>query len=61
MFLKLIVLGHLKRRLLDLGVIKNTKIKPVFKSISGNPIAYEIRGSVIAIRNEDAKNIELLS
>lgn len=60
MFLKLIVLGHLKRRLLDLGVIKNTKIKPVFKSISGNPIAYEIRGSVIAIRNEDAKNIELL-
>lgn len=61
MFLKLIVLGHLKRRLLDLGVIKSTKIKPVFNSISGNPIAYEIRGSVIAIRNEDAKNIELLS
>ena len=60
MFLKLIVLGHLKRRLLDLGVIKSTKIKPVFKSISGSPIAYEIRGSVIAIRNEDAKNIELL-
>lgn len=50
---------HLKRRFSDLGIIKDTKIKPVFKSISGDPIAYEIRGSVIAIRNEDAKNIEI--
>lgn len=50
---------HLKRRFSDLGIIKNTDIKPVYKSISGDPIAYEIRGSIIAIRKEDAHNIEI--
>ncbi|MBE5805208.1 MAG: ferrous iron transport protein A [Clostridiales bacterium] len=40
-------------------MIPSTTIKPIFKSIFGNPIAYEIRGSIIAIRNEDAKNIEI--
>ena len=49
--------NSIKRRILELGLIKGTKIKPVLKSICGNPIAYEFRGSLIAIRNEDAKNI----
>ena len=48
---------NIKRRLLDLGIIENTIITPIFKSISGNPIAYEVRNIIIAIRNEDAKNI----
>ena len=48
-----------KRRLLDLGLIKETKIKPVFVSPSGDPTAFEIRGSVIAIRVEDTMLIEL--
>lgn len=47
----------IKRRLLDLGLIPNTKIIPIFKSIGGDPIAYEVRGTTLAIRNEDAKNI----
>ena len=48
---------HIKRRFLDLGIIPNTSITPVFKSISGDPIAYEIRDVLLAIRNQDAKNI----
>jgi len=48
-----------KRRLLDLGLIKGTKITPVFVSPSGDPTAFEIRGSVIAIRVEDTKLISL--
>ena len=40
--------GRLRRRMLDLGLIKNTKIKPIFISSSGDPRAYEVRGSVIA-------------
>lgn len=49
----------IKRRLLDLGLIEGTKIKPVLVSPSGDPRAFEFRGGVIAIRKEDGKNIEL--
>lgn len=47
------------RRLMDLGIVKDTKITPILKSPSGNPRAYEVRGSVIAIRKEEAKNIRI--
>ncbi len=49
--------NSIKRRLMDLGIIPHTSITPIFKSTSGDPIAYEIRGTVLAIRNQDAKNI----
>ncbi len=49
----------IKRRLLDLGLIEGTNIKPVLISPLGNPRAYEFRGSLIAIRKEDAENIKL--
>ena len=48
-----------KRRLLDLGLIKGTKITPIFVSPSGDPTAFKFRGSVIAIRVEDTTLIEL--
>ena len=51
--------GSLKRRLLDLGIIRNTKITPVLKSPSGDPTAFEIRGTLIALRKEDASLIEV--
>ena len=35
--------NSLRRRMLDLGLVKNTKIKPVFVSPSGDPRAYEVR------------------
>ncbi len=47
----------IKRRLLDLGIVPETSITPVLKSISGDPIAYEIRNTLLAIRNQDAQNI----
>ena len=34
--------NNVRRRMLDLGLIKGTKIIPVFKSPSGDPVAYEI-------------------
>ena len=49
----------IKRRLLDLGLIEGTNIKPVLVSPSGDPRAFEFRGSLIAIRKEDAKNIKI--
>ena len=52
--------GSLRRRLLDLGLVPNTKIKPLFKSASGDPTAYEIRSSVIALREIDSRNIRII-
>lgn len=49
----------IKRRLLDLGLIEGTKIKPVLISPSGDPRAFEFRGSLIAIRKEDGINIKV--
>ena len=51
--------GNIRRRMLDLGLIKGTKIIPVFKSPSGDPTAYEIRKTIIALRKEDSKSIIL--
>ncbi|MBE5821608.1 MAG: ferrous iron transport protein A [Clostridiales bacterium] len=51
---------NIYRRLLDLGIVKNTKIVPVLKSPSGDPRAYEVRGTLIALRYEDAQNIEVI-
>ena len=47
----------LKRRFLDLGIVKDTTISAILKSPSGDPTAYEIRGCVFAIRKDDAKDI----
>ena len=35
--------GAMKTRMLDLGMIEGTKIKPVFRSPLGDPTAYEVR------------------
>lgn len=51
--------GNIKRRLLDLGLVKGTNIKPVLISPSKDPRAFEVRGTIIAIRKEDARNIEI--
>lgn len=48
---------HMRRRLLDLGFSKGTLIKCLQYSPSGDPIAYMLRGTVIALRKEDACQI----
>lgn len=49
-----------RRRLLDLGFIKGSQITALYKSPSKNPTAYFIKGSVIAIRDEDARLIKVI-
>ena len=51
--------SNLKQRLTDIGIIEGTKIECVIESPSKNPKAFMIKGAVIAIRNEDAKFIEV--
>ena len=49
----------IKRRFYDLGLIPNVEIEVLFKSPLGDPTAYLIKGSIIAIRKEDAKKVEV--
>lgn len=58
---KLNITDNFRRRLLDLGFVTGSKITALYKSPSGNPTAYFIKGAVIAIRDEDAKNIKIKS
>ncbi len=46
-----------KNRLLELGFIEGTKVEIIKKSPAGDPTAYGVRGTVIALRSEDAENI----
>lgn len=46
-----------RRRMLDLGLIKNTVVEALQRSPSGDPTAYQIRGAVIALRSEEAAKI----
>jgi DtxR family transcriptional regulator, Mn-dependent transcriptional regulator len=51
--------GPQRRRLLDLGVVPGTTIVPELVSTWGDPVAYRIRGAVIALRREQASWIEV--
>ena len=46
-------------RLLDLGLIRGTRVTCTAKSPAGDPAAYLIRGAVIALRRADAEGIRL--
>jgi ferrous iron transport protein A len=54
---RLLVEGLTRRRLLDLGFLPGTEIRAIMKSPLGTPLAYEIRGSVLALRLEDTLKI----
>jgi hypothetical protein len=43
--------------MLDLGLIQGTNVEALQRSPSGDPVAYYIRGAVIALRDEDANKI----
>lgn len=49
--------GMTRRRLLDLGFVQNSIVRSLFKSPSSDPIAFEIRGTVIALRSEESSKI----
>lgn len=51
--------GDMRRRLQDIGLIEGTQVKCLLKSPSGDPVAYLIRGAVIALRNDTSSEILL--
>ena len=51
--------GPERRRLMDLGIIPGTVIEADFRSPSGDPTAYRIRGATIALRQNQADLINI--
>lgn len=47
----------LRRRCLDLGLLPGTEVEAVMDSPLGDPVAYRIRGALIALRREDAEGV----
>ncbi|MGQ9778959.1 MAG: FeoA family protein [Bacillota bacterium] len=51
------VQGPARRRLLELGFIPGTIIEAVRRSPAGDPTAFGLRGTVVALRREEARKI----
>lgn len=49
--------GLTRNRLLDLGLVPSTIVEAVRKSPAGDPVAYKIRGAIIALRSEESRLI----
>lgn len=53
--------NHLQRRLNDLGLIDGTVVECVHISPYGSPMAFNIRGAVIALRKDNCKEIDIFN
>jgi DtxR family Mn-dependent transcriptional regulator len=45
--------------LLDLGVVRGTEIVPELVSATGDPVAYRVRGALVALRREQAEWVRI--
>lgn len=51
--------GPERRRLLDLGFVPGTEVVVEMISPAGDPVAYRVRGAVVALRREQAERIRV--
>ena len=51
--------GLERRRLMDLGLVAGTVVRAEMRSPGGDPTAYRIRGSLIALRKSQAETIRI--
>lgn len=54
------ITGAMRRRLQDIGLIEGTKIRCEKISPLGDPSAFRIRGALIALRDENSSQIEVI-
>ncbi len=48
---------NIKNRIFDFGIMKDSLVVPLFSSPFGDPCAYLVKNAVVALRNNDCKNI----
>jgi DtxR family transcriptional regulator, Mn-dependent transcriptional regulator len=53
--------GQQRRRLMDLGIVPGTKIEAELQSVTGDPVAYRVRGTTVALRKKQTDKIYLLN
>lgn len=51
--------GQQRRRLMDLGIVPGTKIETELESLTGDPVAYRVRGTTVALRKQQTEKIYL--
>ena len=51
--------GLLRRRILDLGMVPGTQVQCIRRSPAGDPIAFRVRNTTIALRSDDASLIKI--
>jgi len=49
--------GLQRRRLMDLGVVPGTRVRVELRSPLGDPVAYRVRGALVVLRQEQARQI----
>lgn len=47
--------GPERRRMMDLGIVPGTRVTVEMKSPLGDPVAYRVRGALVALRREQAR------
>lgn len=50
---------EIAKRFQDLGITSNTRIIPILNSPSGKIRAYYVKDTLLAIRDQEAENIEI--
>ena len=53
--------GQQRRRLMDLGIVPGTKIEAELESVTGDPVAYKVRGTTVALRKHQTDKIYLVN
>ncbi len=51
--------GAERRRMMDLGILPGAAIEVALENPLGDPTAYRVRGAVIALRREQAQQIQV--
>ena len=54
---KITAVGKQKRRFADMGIIEGSSVTSIRRGLFKDPTAYNIRGTVIALRSEDSNKI----
>jgi Fe2+ transport system protein FeoA len=57
--IRLTCTGANRRRLMDLGILPGTQLQAELRSPLGDPIAYRVREALIALRREQAREVEI--
>ena len=48
---------YLRNRVLDMGILKGTEIRAALTAPFGDPVAYAVKNTLIALRRRDSRDI----